>query len=172
MEQPLAWLRHQAVLASPRAIVSITWKRVTGSVSSPFAERGSSRRNSRASCSLSSSAGGSRRLSSTSSEAASTNGRSAWAREITAGSPAKSVARSAEDGIRVSKTILFELFCPSGCDDAQFLVDLLVRLALGLQPEEIIDHPGHQEPAPEIEESRAAARPVSGSYRNPRSAPG
>src|SRR6266851_8788611 len=134
MEQPLAWLRHQAVLASPRAIVSITWKRVTGSVSSPFAERGISRRNSRASCSFSSSAGGSRRLSSTSSEVASTTGRRASAREITAGSPVRSGVGSAEDGINVSKTILFELFCPS-VGGGQFSVDLVDRLALGLQSE-------------------------------------
>src|SRR6266851_5415278 len=150
MEQPPAWLRHQAVLASARAMVSMTWKKVIGSVSIPFAERGSSRRNSRASWSLSRSAGGSRRLSSISSDAASTAGRNASARETTAGSPARSV----EDGISVSKAILFELFCPSGCDDAQFLVDLLVRLALGLQPVEIINHPGHQETATEIKESR------------------
>jgi hypothetical protein len=50
MAQPPAWLRHQAVEASPRAIVSITWKKVTGSVSIPFDERGSSRRNIPASC--------------------------------------------------------------------------------------------------------------------------
>ena len=102
MAQPPAWLRHQAVLASPLEIASITWKKVIGSVSRPSKERGSSRRKSRASCSLSSSAGGSRRFSSISSAAASTIGRIASAREITAGSP----ARSAEDGISVSKTIL------------------------------------------------------------------
>ena len=102
MAQPPAWLRHQAVEASPRAIVSITWKKVTGSVSIPSDERGSSRRNSRASWSLSSSAGGSRRVSSISFEAASTSARRASAREITAGSP----ARSAADGISVSKTML------------------------------------------------------------------
>ena len=62
MAQPPAWLRHQAVEASARAMVSITWKKVTGSVSIPSDERGSSRRNSRASCSLSSRAGGSRRV--------------------------------------------------------------------------------------------------------------
>src|SRR5260370_11285662 len=150
MEQPPAWLRHRAGLASARAMVSMPWTTVIGWVAIRFAERGSSRRTSRASWSLSRSAGGSRRLSSISSDAASTAGRNASARETTAGSPARSV----EDGISVSKAILFELFCPSGCDDAQFLVDLLVRLALGLQPVEIIDHPGHQEPASEIKESR------------------
>src|ERR1700730_13874568 len=146
MEQPLAWLRHQAVLASARAMVSMTWKKVMGSVSIPFDERGISRRNGCASCSLSRSAGGSRRLSSISFDAASTTGRSASAREITAGSP----ARSAEDGINVSKAILFERGQSSGCRYAEYPVDLLERLALGLQPEEIIDHPGHQEPAAEI----------------------
>jgi hypothetical protein len=99
MAQPPAWLRHQAVEASPRAMVSMTWKKVTGSVSSPWIERGSSRRNSRASCSLSSSAGLRRRPSSISLDAASTTGRSISAREITAGSPAS----SAEVGISVSK---------------------------------------------------------------------
>src|ERR1019366_10549011 len=38
--------------------------------------------------------------------------------------------------------------------DGQFLVDLFDRLALGLNPEEIIHRSGHQEPAPEINESR------------------
>ena len=47
--------------ASALAMVSMTWKNVTGSVSIPLVERGSSSRNSCASCSLSSSAGGSRR---------------------------------------------------------------------------------------------------------------
>ena len=36
MAQPPAWLRHQAVEASARAMVSITWKKVIGSVSMPF----------------------------------------------------------------------------------------------------------------------------------------
>src|ERR1700748_3620326 len=154
MEQPLAWLRHQAVLASPRAMVSMTWKKVIGSVSIPFDERGISRRNSCASWSLSRSAGGSRRLSSISSEAASTMGRSASARETTAGSPARSV----EDGISESKAILFERGHSSGCRYAQFPVDLLERLALGFQPEEIIDHAGHQEPAAEIKKRRRKLR--------------
>ena len=35
MAQPPAWLRHQAVEASARAMVSITWKKVIGSVSMP-----------------------------------------------------------------------------------------------------------------------------------------
>src|SRR5207302_10617303 len=83
-----------------------------------------------------------RRPSSISSEAASTTGRSFSAREITAGSPAS----SAEVGITGSKP-----GTPS-IGGGQFGVDLLHRLALGLQPEEIIDHPGHQEPAAEIEE--------------------
>src|SRR5882757_9109118 len=137
MEQPLAWLRHQAVLASARAMVSMTWKKVMGSVSIPFDERGSSRR-----------------LSSISFDAASTMGRSASARETTAGSP----ARSAEDGISVSKAILFERGQSSGHRYAQFPVDLLERLALGLQPEEIIDHPGHQEPAAEIKKRHRKLR--------------
>src|SRR5882672_10273318 len=154
MEQPLAWLRHQAVLASARAMVSMTWKKVMGSVSIPFDERGSSKRNSRASWSLSRSAGGSRRLSSISFDAASTMGRSASARETTAGSP----ARSAEDGISVSKAILFERGQSSGCRYAQFPVDLVDRLALGLQPKEIIDQPGHQEPAAEIKKRRRKLR--------------
>ena len=85
MEQPPAWLRHQAVEASALAMVSMTWKKVTGSVSMPLDERGISRRNSRASCSLSRRAGGRRRFSSISSAAASTIGRSASARAIDGG---------------------------------------------------------------------------------------
>src|SRR5258708_6475879 len=133
MEQPPPWLTHHAVEASPRAMVSITWKKVMGSVSMPFDERGISRRNSRASCSLSRSAGGRRRVFSISFEAASTTGRKASARAITTGSP----ARLAADGINVSKTNPFERRCASG--GGQFLVDLGDRLALGFQPEEIID---------------------------------
>ena len=57
----------------------------------------------------------------------------------------------AEDGISVSKDILFERGQSSGCRHAQFPVDLLERLALRFQPEEMIDHAGHQEPAAEIE---------------------
>src|SRR5258708_40082344 len=154
MEQPLAWLRHHAVLASARAMVSMTWKKVMGSVSIPFDERGSNRRNSRASCSLSRSVGGSRRLSSISFDAASTMGRSASARETTAGSP----ARSAEDGISVSKAILFQRGQSSSCHYTQFPVDLVERLALGLHPKEIIDHPGHQEPAAEIKKRHRKLR--------------
>src|SRR5476651_1068556 len=119
MAQPPAWLRHQAVEPSARATVSMTWKKVRGSVSIPFEERGSSRRNSPASWSLSSKAGGSRRLLSISFEAAATAGRTASAREITVWSP----ARSAEGAIIVSKAILFEQV-KSG-RDGQFLVDLL-----------------------------------------------
>src|SRR5262249_8469507 len=148
-EQPLAWLRHQAVLASALAIASMTWKKETGSVSMPSDERGIRSRNSWASCSLSSSGSGRRRLSSISSAAASTAGRTASAREITAGSP----ARSAEDGINVSKDASLQRSGPgSGWRHAELAVDLLVRLAAGFQPEEIVDHPGHQEPAAEIEE--------------------
>src|SRR5476649_2351524 len=147
MAQPPAWLRHHAVEASPLAIVSITWKKVTGSVSIPFEDLGSSRRNSCASCSLSSSAGAMRRPSSVSFDAAWTTGWSAWAREITAWSP----ARSAEDGISVSKAYSPGPMLARGAR-SQLSVDLLVRLAPGLDAEEIIDHPGHQEPAAEIGE--------------------
>ena len=90
MAQPPAWLRHQAVEASALAMVSMTWKKVTGSVSIPLVERGSSRRNSCASCSLSSRAGGNRRVSSISFEAAAMSARRASARAITARSPARS----------------------------------------------------------------------------------
>ena len=62
MAQPPAWLRHQAVEASALAMVSMTWKKVTGSVSIPSVERGNNRRNNCASCSLSSRAGGNRRV--------------------------------------------------------------------------------------------------------------
>src|SRR5476649_446072 len=129
MAQPPAWLRHHAVEPSARAMVSITWKKVTGSVSIPSDERGSNRRNSRASWSLSSKAGGSRRVFSISFEAAATDGRTASAREIKVRSP----ARPAEVGISVSKAILFEpdVMDKSG-GDGQFLVDLLDRLAPGL----------------------------------------
>ncbi len=99
MAQPPAWLRHHAVEASARAMVSMTWKKVRGSVSIPFEERGSRRRNRPASCNLSSSAGGSRRVLSISSEAAATAARTASARAITARSP----ARSAEVANSVSK---------------------------------------------------------------------
>ena len=37
---------------------------------------------------------------------------------------------------------------------AQFAIDVLVRLAPSFQPEEIIDHARHQEPAAEIKEER------------------
>src|SRR5690242_20572897 len=148
MAQPPAWLRHQAVEASPRAMVSITWKKVMGSVSMPLDERGSRRRNIRASCSLSSRAGGSRRMSSTSFDVASTRGRSASACAITVWSP----ARSAEVGMSVSKSVLSEcrLRAVGGCH--QLPVDLLIRFAPGFDAEEIIDHAGHQEPAAEVKE--------------------
>ena len=97
--QPPAWLRHQAVEASACAIVSITWKKVTGSVSIPFDERGNKRRNSSASCNLSRTAGGSRRSRSIWSEAAATTARTASARAITLRSP----ARSSEVATIVSK---------------------------------------------------------------------
>src|SRR6476469_103491 len=144
MAQPPAWLRHQAVEASARAIVSITWKNVIGAVSMPPLVFGMSRRNSFCSCSLSSRAGGRRRLVSISGAAAATAGRTASARAITPGSPARSVAVSS-----VSKPL------PLSVGDAggKLAVDLLVRLAAGLDAEEIIDHAGHQEPAAEIGES-------------------
>src|SRR5882757_7359138 len=147
MAQPPAWLRHQAVEASSWAMVSITWKKVTGSVSIPSDERGSSRRNSCASCSLSSRARGSRRDCSISFEAAATAGQTASARMITLRSPAS----SAEVGVIASKAVLVERRYKSG-GDGQFLVDLLDRLAPGLDSEEIIHRPGHQKPAAEIDE--------------------
>ena len=88
MAQPPAWLRHQAVEASALAMVSMTWKKVTGSVSIPLVERGNNRRNNCASCSLSSRVGGNRRVSSMSLEAAAMSARRASARAITARSPA------------------------------------------------------------------------------------
>src|SRR5882757_4975299 len=148
MAQPPAWLRHQAVEASSWAMVSITWKKVTGSVSIPSDERGSSRRNSCASCSLSSRTGGRRRLSSISFEAAATAGRTASARMITLRSPAS----SAEVGVIASKAVLVERCRYKSGGDGQFLVDLLDRFAPGLDSEEIIHRPGHQKPAAEIDE--------------------
>src|SRR6185369_7273663 len=145
MAQPPAWLRHQAVEASARAMVSMTWKKVIGSVSMPPLVRGISRRNSFCSCSWSSSCGGRRRLASISSDAAATAGRTASARAITSGSPASSAEVNS-----VSKR--FALLV--GGAGRELAVDLLVRLAAGLQAEEIIDHPGHQEPAAEIEKGR------------------
>ena len=71
-------------------MTSITWKKVTGSVSIPFEERGSRRRNSSAACNWSSKAAGSRRLLSISSEAAATTEATAAARAITLRSPARS----------------------------------------------------------------------------------
>jgi CRISPR/Cas system CSM-associated protein Csm4 (group 5 of RAMP superfamily) len=71
------------VEASARAMVSITWKKVTGSVSIPSDERGSNKRNSRASWSLSSRSGVSRRASSIAFEAAATSALTASARAIT-----------------------------------------------------------------------------------------
>src|SRR5258708_12721968 len=106
MAQPPAWLRHQAVEPSAHATASITWKKVRGSVSIPFDERGSSKRNSPASCNLSSKAGGSRRVLSISSEAAATAVQTAAAREITFWSPAS----SAEVAIGVSNSMLVQLF--------------------------------------------------------------
>src|ERR1700712_3962954 len=149
MAQPPAWLRHQAGEASSWAMVSITWKKVTGSVSIPSDERGSSRRNSRASCSWSSRAGGSRRDASISFEAPATAGRTASARMITVRSPAS----SAEVGVIASKAVLIEAWSKDKSGgDGQFLFDLLDRLAPGLDSEEIIHRPGHQKPAAEIDE--------------------
>src|SRR4051812_675116 len=149
MAQPPAWLRHQAVEASSRAMVSMTWKKVTGSVSIPSDERGSSRRNSLASCSLSSRAGGSRRDASISFEAAATAGRTASARMITVRAPVS----SAEVVVISSKAVLIEARSKDKSGgDGQFLVDLLDRFAPGLDSEEIIHRAGHQKPAAEIDE--------------------
>src|SRR5271156_2965153 len=136
-------------------MVSITWKKVTGSVSIPLEERGSSRRNSFASCKRSSKAGGSRRPLSISSAAAATTELTAAARAIRSWSP----ARSAEFATNVS--ICLRLPNPGGGQiggNGQFPVDLLDRLAPGLQPEEIIDESGHQEPAAEIDERQRDLR--------------
>src|SRR6202051_2009780 len=156
MAQPPAWLRHQAVDPSARAMVSMTWKKVRGSVSIPFDERGSSKRNSPASCSLSSSAGGSRRVLSLSPEAPATAARTASARETTLRSP----ARSAEVEINLSKTVLAQPMSPDRSSEAcgELLVDLFDRLAPGLDPEEIIHRSGHQKPAAEIDEGHRNLR--------------
>src|ERR1700731_1110209 len=137
-------------------MVSMTLKKVRGSVSIPFDERGSSRRNSPASCSLSSSAGGSRRVLSISSEAAATAARTASARATTLRSP----ARSAEVEVIVSKIVPAEPISPDRSSEAcgQFLVDLLDRLAPGFDPEEIIHRSGHQKPAAEIDEGHRNLR--------------
>jgi hypothetical protein len=82
-------------------MVSMTWKKVTGSVSIPSVERGNNSRNSRASCSLSSSADGSRRVISISFDASATSGRTPSAQAITVRSPARSV----EVAIKLSKTV-------------------------------------------------------------------
>src|SRR6266481_1949582 len=136
-------------------MVSITWKKVTGSVSIPFEERGSKRRNSSASCRRSSKAGGRRRLRSISPEAAATAALTALARGITLRSPARSVEFATTD------CITLRLPNPGrrqvGCN-SQFPVDLLDRLTPGLDPQEIIDHPGHQEPAAEIDERQRDLR--------------
>src|SRR5712672_669785 len=136
-------------------MVSMTWKKVTGSVSIPSVERGSISRNSRASCSLSSRSGGSRRIVSIAFDAAATAGRTASARAITVRSP----ARSAEVAISVSKTMYPNLCLPNARRRQvqpvrQFLVDLFDRLAPGFEADEIIYDTGHQEPAAEIDEGR------------------
>jgi hypothetical protein len=41
--QPPAWLRHQTVEVSAWAMVSITWRKVRGSVSMPFDAHGQQR---------------------------------------------------------------------------------------------------------------------------------
>src|SRR5258705_9871676 len=144
-------------------MVSMTWKKVTGSVSIPSDERGSNNRNSRASCSLSSRATGSRRVRSISSDAAPTAARTVSARVTTLRSPAS----SAEIAICLSKSCLAKscltksCFTKSGLLDrggpqrgprVEFLVDLLDRLAPGFDAEEVIDRARHQEPAAEINE--------------------
>src|ERR1700761_1021762 len=158
MAQPPAWPRHQAVDASARAMVSMTWKNVIGSVSMPFDERGSSRRNNPASCSLSSSAGGSRRVRSISPAAATTDSRTVSARAITAGSPAS----SADVLTTVSVTIASGLCssnrrggrCGGFQSFRQLTIDLLDRFAAGFDAEEIVDRACHQEPAAKIDESQ------------------
>src|SRR5438132_4792219 len=131
-------------------MVSITWKKVTGSVSIPFEERGSRRRNSSASCNRSSKAAGSRRLLSISSEAAATAEATAAARAITLRSPARSAAlvTSVSTCLRLPNPGRRRQIGGNG----KFSVDLLDRFAPGLDPEDIIDEPGHQEPAAEIDE--------------------
>src|SRR5262245_15622221 len=59
--QPAPWPRHQAVLASAPAMTSVTWASVVRCSSSPPSERGSSRRNRRASCSAATTSAGSAR---------------------------------------------------------------------------------------------------------------
>ena len=94
-------------------------------------ERGSSRRNSRASCSLSSSAGGSRRVLSISFEAASTSGPDASAR-ADHGPDRRQVGRSRGSSCpSYARRAAVQRGCASG--RGQFLVDLLDRLAPGLE---------------------------------------
>src|SRR5882672_6338736 len=136
-------------------MVSITWKKVTGSVSIPLEERGSRRRNNSASCRASSRAAGRRRSLSISLAAAATIGRTASARAIMRGSP-----------VRVEEAALgIALGHPLGADTGnergrrrELPVDLFDRLAPGFQPEEVIDRAGHQEPAAEIKEGQRDLR--------------
>src|ERR1700760_2648419 len=151
MAQPPAWLRHHAVEASACAMVSITWKKVTGSVSIPLAERGSSRRNSSASCRLSSRAAGSRRSLSMSLAAAATSGWTAAARAITRGSPVR--LTEAAPSIDLSHPLGADFANPRGRGH-QFLVGFFDRLAPGFESEEIIHRTRHQEPAAEIKEGQ------------------
>src|SRR5215468_4122385 len=130
-------------------MVSMTWKKVTGSVSIPLEERGSRRRNSSASCSRSSRGAGSRRSCSMSLAAAATKGRTASARAMTPVSPSRS--KEAAIGMVLGHPLGANLVHEWGCGH-QFPVDLLDRLALGFDSKEVIDRAGHQEPAAEIEE--------------------
>src|SRR5690348_15433088 len=60
--------------------------------------------------------------------------------------------------MNVSKSVLSECRLGAAGRSHQLPVDLLVRLAPSLYPEEIIDHAGHQEPAAEIQEGRRDLR--------------
>src|SRR5882724_12804040 len=80
MEQPAAWQRHHAALASCFAISSMTWTNVRGSTSPPSRKRGRSRRNSEASKSARCTGSGSRRSCSVRSLRSSRSGASARAR--------------------------------------------------------------------------------------------
>ncbi len=171
MAQPPAWLRHHAVEASPRAIVSITWKKVEGIGLDPVRRARQQQAEQPRLVELVEQRGRqpARLLDLVRSGLDGRLGRPRHAR-----SRQGRRRDSAADGINVSKTIPFERVVHQAV--ASSLSICSDRPALGFQPEEAIDHPGHQEPAAEIEKGRrnlaAAARRASGSCSTRRSARG
>ena len=154
MAQPPAWLRHQAVEASARAMVSITWKKVIGiGLDARSSGAACSRRNS---CCLMQLVEQRRRQAAAGPRSRSTAAATAGRSGLGAGDHGRIAGQLG--GSRDQRVQAFALRRSVGGAGGQFAVDLLVRLAPGLDAEEIIDHPGHQEPAAEIEESRRNLR--------------